>query len=271
MAMHPGSVRALKRERARREMDLAIVRQKESLEPIFQRYSQLEELPNLIAEAKFLDSLSRNIFIVLLLNSAILGLLVAFLNVAGPYGIWAFPALILANLTLVGKGLWEIIPNLARYPNGDAVSAISASTSLRYYFVLVYLFAFLYSAAALFGVEFTQEMRPSTALYFSTVTTTTLGYGDIVPVSVGARAIAATNAVLGVAFFLYSIILSTVAVGKSMRTDLEVNNIVRGCIRNIEKEIRKVMEEVGEEGFLNADPEDARSATIRHLFSRARE
>ena len=135
----------------------------------------------------------------------------------------------------------------------------------------MYGFAFLYCAFSLFGAEFSREIQPFTALYFSAVTTTTLGYGDIVPVSPGARAVTAANAVLGVAFFLYSIALSTLSVAASLRIDFEANKIVQGCIDSIHNEIVAKMGEVGQEGFVDADYKTTRDATIRYIFSRARE
>ena len=109
--------------------------QKETIEPILQRNSQLDQLPSMLSEAKFLGSLRRDVLLVLLLNSMLMGVAIFALEVApinSIIGALAFPVLIMLNYIFAADRIWAIIPRLARYPSSDAVSAISVSAALRF-------------------------------------------------------------------------------------------------------------------------------------------
>lgn len=65
---------------------------------------------------------------------------------------------------------------------------------------LILLFAGFYYAAGLAGAEGPTAVDRDTAIYFSVVTWTTLGYGDFAP-SEAVRTLAAAQAILGLIFF----------------------------------------------------------------------
>jgi hypothetical protein len=62
--------------------------------------------------------------------------------------------------------------------------------------IVPFAFASLYSATSLSTDCFSDEVKPVETLYFSYVTLTTLGYGDIVPLGM-CRVVAMTEAVVG--------------------------------------------------------------------------
>ncbi len=61
-------------------------------------------------------------------------------------------------------------------------------------FLIVFLFGFLYSIV---GVDFGQYKTPFSPYYFSIVTLTTLGYGDVLPQTVGGQILTVLEAILG--------------------------------------------------------------------------
>ena len=59
---------------------------------------------------------------------------------------------------------------------------------------IVFIFAFLYR---LVDIDYGSYATPLSSLYYSVVTLTTLGYGDVVPASAPAQMLAAFQAVVG--------------------------------------------------------------------------
>jgi hypothetical protein len=114
---------------------------------------------------------------------------------------------------------WQILISLAlgflivmlwrRLFRTERVTADTLSTAVSGYFLLGILWAVLYSlihqfdAAAFEGVQ--EEAAAGSFFYFSFVTLTTLGYGDITPVTDAARTAAVLEAVLGLLYMAITI------------------------------------------------------------------
>ncbi len=105
------------------------------------------------------------------------------------------------SIALLCLSTYEIVVYIVRHERTVTLDMISGA--LCAYLMLAIVGGGIYSLVdtTMHG-SFTQDLSlaggPSTnALYFSLVTLTTLGYGDIAPVSPWARMLAATEAVLG--------------------------------------------------------------------------
>lgn len=72
----------------------------------------------------------------------------------------------------------------------------------RLYATIIFLFALIFTFWGQWNVDgVAQELSVNEAIYFSTVTVTTLGYGDILPTTGGQRIAVALEAVIGIATF----------------------------------------------------------------------
>lgn len=113
-------------------------------------------------------------------------------------GAWLDVLAFAAMLWLTAQTVWITVAALVRdgHSNLDALAG-----AVFGYFMLALAWAQLYAAALL--VEPGAIAAPGDAvkgsdlIYFSLVTVTTLGYGDVLPVSPMARILAATEAVVG--------------------------------------------------------------------------
>ena len=104
----------------------------------------------------------------------------------------------LAALWLAGQTLWLTVEALVRERKADGDALAGAGFG---YFMLALTWAQLYAAALALdpGAISVPGEAPlgSDIVYFSLVTVTTLGYGDVLPISPMARILAATEAVVG--------------------------------------------------------------------------
>ncbi len=104
----------------------------------------------------------------------------------------------LAALWLAGQTLWLTVEALVRERKADGDALAGAVFG---YFMLALTWAQLYAAALALdpGAISVPGEAPlgSDIVYFSLVTVTTLGYGDVLPISPMARILAATEAVVG--------------------------------------------------------------------------
>jgi hypothetical protein len=91
--------------------------------------------------------------------------------------------------------------------NSSSVSQAQLHTAVSIYLLLACAWAALYGAtASLYPSSFQLgKDRPSELLYFSLVTLTTVGYGDVVPLSGEARMLAALEAVTGVLYIAITV------------------------------------------------------------------
>ncbi|MDF2231552.1 potassium channel family protein [Albimonas sp. CAU 1670] len=103
-----------------------------------------------------------------------------------------------ASLWLVAQTVWLTVEALVRERKADGDALAGAIFG---YFMLALTWSHLYAAALLLdpGAISVPGDAPlgSDLVYFSLVTVTTLGYGDVLPVSPLARILAATEAVIG--------------------------------------------------------------------------
>jgi hypothetical protein len=104
-----------------------------------------------------------------------------------------------------------IARRLVRHP---AVTVQTITGALSIYLLLGIFFAFIYGFIGTVGggAIFAQNARPNLVdfLYFSFVTLTTLGYGDLTPVSNLTRMLAITEALLG-QFYLVTVVALLIA------------------------------------------------------------
>jgi steroid 5-alpha reductase family enzyme len=94
--------------------------------------------------------------------------------------------------------------------NSRSISRTDLYTAVSIYLLLAYAWAALYRAMdALYPGSFQIGANPtdlqSDLLYFSLVTLTTVGYGDVVPLSGEARMLAALEAVTGVLYIAITV------------------------------------------------------------------
>ena len=91
--------------------------------------------------------------------------------------------------------------------NSPSVSQAHLSTAVSIYLLLAYTWAALYGAMVnLYPGSFRLGPdRQSDLLYFSLVTLTTVGYGDVLPLSGEARMLAALEAVTGVLYIAITV------------------------------------------------------------------
>ena len=102
-----------------------------------------------------------------------------------------------------------VLGNKIKERNLAVIPAISSSISI--FFGIMYAFTALYLWFTIDNpTHFRPELTVSDTLYFSVVTITTLGYGDIQPASVATKAAASVEAITGILFLAYSIITISV-------------------------------------------------------------
>jgi voltage-gated potassium channel len=89
---------------------------------------------------------------------------------------------------------------------------VPAFAFLTFYSLIVIIFAAVYRVMTAYGAEphfrvgeTVKQLSFPEALYFSVVTLSTVGYGDVVPVSSVARTLAALEVVLGVLLLLFGV------------------------------------------------------------------
>ncbi len=137
---------------------------------------------------------------------------------------------------LAGYGLNEVLPGLAGviafawvavvlaqdvFRDREYISADMIYGGINVYLLVTLAFAAAYKVQVLLVpgsiVGLTAESNIGDTLYYSVVTITTLGYGDILPVSGNARMLAATEAVFGQLFIavLLAKLVATHISGKS--------------------------------------------------------
>ena len=127
-----------------------------------------------------------------------------------------------AALWLAAQTLWLTVEALVREQKADGDALAGAVFG---YFMLALTWAQLYAAALLLdpGAIAVPGEGPTGAdlVYFSLVTVTTLGYGDVLPVSPMARILAATEAVVGALYVAVLIgrIASDLKPGGGLRGD----------------------------------------------------
>ncbi|MFL6128453.1 MAG: ion channel [Mycobacteriales bacterium] len=127
----------------------------------------------------------------------------------GVLAVW-LAAVLLATIAV-------IVRRLMRHP---AVTLQTIFGALSAYLLIGFLFAALYSAVAHLGPdEFFAGGQPATSpslQYFSFVTMTTTGYGDLTPVGGGPRSLAVLEALLG-QIFLVTLVARLVAMFGQVR------------------------------------------------------
>ena len=128
---------------------------------------------------------------------------------------WAFLA---AFFALTAAGLFSYLRN------SRSIAQAELYTAVNIYLLLVLLWATLYLAIDAFSPGSIQmgshpADRQTALLYFSLITLSTVGYGDIVPVSGGARILAGLEGVTGVLYIAVTVAL-LVSRFKSEASDL---------------------------------------------------
>lgn len=119
--------------------------------------------------------------------------------------------LLLLNGLLVAAGPVLIFDSMRRHPEVSMRTVIGAITV---YILFGLFFAFVYRSILLFDpgsfTTSTGTLSPASMQYFSFVTLTTVGFGDITPVSNGARTLVGLQALLGQ---IYLVTVVAVVVG----------------------------------------------------------
>lgn len=135
---------------------------------------------------------------------------------------------LLAPRTLVATGFWVVVPIavLARVLQERRVTMNTIYGALTAYFLVSLFWGFMYDAieeieAGSFAFPGEpHESHTDELLYFSLVTQTTLGYGDVTPVKSIARTLAAIQAVIG-QVYLVVLVARLVALQVTHSTDGE--------------------------------------------------
>jgi voltage-gated potassium channel Kch len=116
---------------------------------------------------------------------------------------WVFPA---AGMVFVGFVVAQFLRFILRSPSVNS-EVLCAGISTYLLLGLFWMFAYLLVAqlvpdsfAFSTGPASSQVMNRFNAYYFSFVTLTTVGYGDVSPVSNGARSLAVSEAMTGTLF-----------------------------------------------------------------------
>ncbi len=111
-----------------------------------------------------------------------------------------------AGLAYIVFLIWQFLRYILEAPTVNS-EVVCAGISIYLLLGLVWMFAYILVARAIpdafaftLGPAASHEMRGDNAFYFSFVTLTTVGYGDIVPVSNVARMLAAMEAITGTLF-----------------------------------------------------------------------
>jgi hypothetical protein len=122
-----------------------------------------------------------------------------------------FILLVTVNLALyfLGSQFWELLQELKRFKS----LLLRISTVFGIYILVDVVFGALYR---LYSVHYPSAFDPTInnstdALYFSTITIATVGYGDIKPISAGVKWIVMVEVVLGI-LLLAAILASAISV-----------------------------------------------------------
>jgi hypothetical protein len=128
---------------------------------------------------------------------------VSFRVVYGTVGVWSTVLLAVAIASIVGV--------LVEKPVVDTASVLGV---LCIYLLLALLFSGVHQILAAFRPHYLngagQPPDSSDLLYFSVITLTTVGYGDLTPASLSARAVAVVEALIG-QLYLVSVVAGVVA------------------------------------------------------------
>ena len=94
--------------------------------------------------------------------------------------------------------------------NSPSISRADLNTAVSIYLLLAYTWAALYAAMVIlypgsFQLGMNATDRQSDLIYFSLVTLSTVGYGDIVPLTGEARMLAALEGVTGVLYIAITV------------------------------------------------------------------
>ncbi len=115
------------------------------------------------------------------------------------------------SFVLIGAVIATIVSTLLYWHRVDIATVLGV---LCVYLLLALLFASVHELLAAFSDPYLHGVpdppNASDLLYFSVITITTVGYGDITPASESARAVAVTEALVG-QLYLVSIVAAVVA------------------------------------------------------------
>ena len=156
--------------------------------------------------------------------------------VTGKWVKFLWPELVPAELSLVA-GLvflafliWQFLRFVLRAPRVNA-EVLCAGVSIYLLLGLIWTFAYLLVARTVpdafvfnVGPAASHSLQGATAFYFSFVTLSTVGYGDIIPVSPVSRMLAAMEAITGT-LFVAVLIARLVALHSSAGSPPEGKNI----------------------------------------------
>lgn len=120
------------------------------------------------------------------------------------------------------------------------------SIAVGVYFSLIYLFAIAFALQIELSMDecldFNKSLFMGDLIYFSGVTITTLGYGDINPVSTGCRITANLEAITGVLFITYSIVMiTTIIIEQTGRLSI-IREITREIVDSTKSRILNLYE-----------------------------
>jgi hypothetical protein len=122
-------------------------------------------------------------------------------------------SLLLINGLLVATGPIVLFQAVRRHPD---VSVRTLIATLTIYVLIGLFFAFLYRAFVQFNSDsFTSatDLDPAAMQYFSFITMTTVGFGDITPVSDVARTVVALEALIGQVYLVTVVALVVANIG----------------------------------------------------------
>lgn len=120
------------------------------------------------------------------------------------------------NLAIVGVLATATVALLHRIAHHRVVTMASAFGAVDAYVLLGLTFAAVYSSIDAFTGELFVDLEPSgfDTLYFSFITLTTVGYGDLTPASDLARSLAVVQALLGQVFLVVLVARTVSLIGQ---------------------------------------------------------